>query len=324
MLWANPALRFFSVLVLCSLAMLVITSIGVFRVLGEAERYLEYSSPMLVVVAVVYCLVSASVSLSIVLPMIVTQLSIVFFIHLFASSNRLKKLLHFQHAALDEFTGVVDFLKQLPGEVRVATLPIKLPRLLSIHTDGHNAGRIKYYYRFIVDRDAEIDGFKRFDEETTNADVFAGHPRVLKEKYGIEYVVADRGFVETVEHSEFVKSLVQSGPIFRSDRYDYGQFGSRNVRYVADSNMRYTVKELLGIVGTVDVALQLALAPMQWIPGCENIVEVLGEVTSRNRLRWRRRRRPTESFSEPGPADLPASSIRSCVAWSPRRRRSSN
>ena len=219
-LWADPMMKFFSAMVLCGLIMFLITSVGVFRVLGEAERYLEYASPMFVVAAVVYSLASSAVGLEVIFPVIIIQIGTILFIHAFADSNRVKRLLEFRHSTLDEFKGVVEFLKQLPGDVRVATMPLKLPRLLSLYTNEEGRGRIRYYYRFIFDRDAGLDGFRRFDEDTVDVDVFAGPPARLKEKYGIEYIVVDKGFLETVEDREFVAALAQTTPIYQSDRYD--------------------------------------------------------------------------------------------------------
>ncbi len=61
----------------------------------------------------------------------------------------------------------------------------------------------------------------------------------------------------------------------------YGRIGGGNVRYVSDSNLRYTREQLLALVAGGETPLQLALAPMQWLPGAPDMPGILAHTLSR-------------------------------------------
>lgn len=55
----------------------------------------------------------------------------------------------------------------------------------------------------------------------------------------------------------------------------YGRIGGRKIPYYSDSNMRYSLSEFESIVARQEPAIQLALAPMQWLPGEPSMVGIL-------------------------------------------------
>lgn len=55
----------------------------------------------------------------------------------------------------------------------------------------------------------------------------------------------------------------------------YGRIGGRKIPYYSDSNMRYSLSEFEGIVARREPAFQLALAPMQWLPGEPDMIGIL-------------------------------------------------
>jgi hypothetical protein len=55
----------------------------------------------------------------------------------------------------------------------------------------------------------------------------------------------------------------------------YGHFANGKYPYYADSNMRYEVMEILDIIKSGEKVFQLALAPMQWISGHNNMASIL-------------------------------------------------
>lgn len=55
----------------------------------------------------------------------------------------------------------------------------------------------------------------------------------------------------------------------------YGEFAGGGHPYYADSNMRYTVRELEEFINKGEPSFQLALAPMQWCPDADNMLSVM-------------------------------------------------
>jgi hypothetical protein len=61
----------------------------------------------------------------------------------------------------------------------------------------------------------------------------------------------------------------------------YGKFAESEVPYYADSNMRYTLDELIGIIDKGEQLLQYAIAPMQWWPEKNEMKYVMSSVFSK-------------------------------------------
>lgn len=213
----SPIMKFCLLMVLCSTIAFLLTATGPLTIFGQAERYYEYSAPMLCVAVALLGVEAGFVSTHGILLLVIGQLAVVFLIH-FMSSGRHQRGLAGRLDDSPELRELVEFLKQIPGEVRAATLPIKLPILLSAHTGNDRNSSIKYYYRFILNRDRKLDGFRYFEQDTERWDLFRSTPAELAAKYDLNTMIIETRFLNN-RTSKFVGELRQLEPEFSNSSY---------------------------------------------------------------------------------------------------------
>lgn len=214
---SSPALSFCLLMIACSSLLFLLTSTGPGTVCGEAERYFEYSSPMLCVATVVVGARLGVVSANHLLLLVLLQGCIIAALYIIKDStfgDRMRLGL----TPSGDLLELVKFLKDLPGEVRVATVPIKLPDLLSVHTSDEAVPRIKYYHRLLTDPRNVLGGFKDFEEDAEDLHCFRGTPDELARKYDLNKIVVDRR-VTSKHPGEFVRELSRLEPSFCNRKY---------------------------------------------------------------------------------------------------------
>jgi hypothetical protein len=118
------------------------------------------------------------------------------------------------------------YLEKREGELRVATVPIKLPSLLSYYTKPKLKGRLRYYYRFLMNPERRLDAFDYFVNDTEELNLFAGSPGDLARRYGVDLVIADNAFLaKKRESSCFAEELVQCPVAYRNEKYTLYEVG---------------------------------------------------------------------------------------------------
>jgi len=218
--WENPSLKFCTIMTLSSLIFFLLTSTGKGTVLGEAERYFEYSTPMISVLTICMGLFYIGEPFVNFFTLIIFQITVVFFIYSFGGKMNIESLLTFRASKTQQVENLVNYLLDIQGEVRVATVPMKLAELLSTHTLLASKGRIKYYYYMLMSRDDPGNGLKEFSEDTASQLVFRISPEKLNEKYGINYIVMSKRFTkEWGQGYDFIEELNNRKPIYDDAKF---------------------------------------------------------------------------------------------------------
>lgn len=213
----SPAIKFCLLMVLCSTCAFALTATGPLTVFGQAERYYEYSAPMLCVSCVVLATEYDVMSYHGLLLLVVAQAGVIGLIQLM-SSPQLKRRLRKGLDDGPEVKELVEFLERIPGEVRAATLPIKLPILLSAYTGNAPDSRIKYYYRFILNPERKLDGFQYFEDDMATVDLFGGTPQALAAKYNLNTMIVESRMLKNPDN-DFACELKKLTPVFSNATY---------------------------------------------------------------------------------------------------------
>jgi len=217
--WENPYLKFCMIMSLSSLIFFLLTSTGKGTVLGEAERYFEYSAPMVTVLAVCVGMFYIGEPFVNLFTLIIFQISVVLFIHSFGGKINIESLLTFRAAKTQQVDNLINYLLDIQGEVKVATVPLKLAELLSSCTMGASERGIKYYYYMLMSGEAPGNGFKEFSEDTSSS-VFRISPKKLNEKYGINYIVTSKRYVKDWgQGCDFIREIEKRSPVYEDANY---------------------------------------------------------------------------------------------------------
>ncbi|MDJ0785167.1 MAG: hypothetical protein QNK05_00075 [Myxococcota bacterium] len=205
--------------VLAAAILFVATSIDPLTIFGQAERYFEYATPAMALLAGAWAAQHGAEGVLAVAALVLPNVSVLLLIHLLSETANLRRLTRGQGRDQPE-KDLARHLAQIEGELRVATVPIKLPALLSYYTKPKLKGRLRYYYRFIQHPERPLDAFDYFTQDTEELDVFRGSVDALAERYRLGWIIADRSFVENRKaSSEFVASLAKRSPCYENERY---------------------------------------------------------------------------------------------------------
>jgi len=213
-----PEVRFGLAWVAASALCFVATSTGRGTILGEAERYFEYASPALCVLLAWVGVGRGWLAPPDLLGMALLQGSLVAAAYLVMDRTFVPRL-RFGLAPSREVDELVEFLRGLPGSPRVGTLPIKLSDLLFVHTSTGTHPRIRYYHRFVMRPGAGLDGYRDYERDAEELQVFRGPPERIARRYGLDTLVADRRYLATKADTDFAKGLAQRVPVFENAKY---------------------------------------------------------------------------------------------------------
>ena len=187
---------------------------------GQAERYFEYTAPMLVVATVWlgwrYELFGPVTLMSILL----IQLSTLLLIHLYDAIPVMR--LTRQYPSEKWEREVVDFIQGLQRPTRVTALPQQMQRYWPRFFRDSCSNEVESFYTFILESGkSATDGFLYMDQ------VFKSHnqipsitPQEMHQRYGIEFVIALRRFADANTKWEYVRSLREHAIIvFENEKY---------------------------------------------------------------------------------------------------------
>lgn len=212
---AGPLPLYCGAVVFLSFLAFVATSIGPLVIFGQAERYFEYGAPFLAV-CVMLALAGSGWSQPVtLLVLLLLNLSVILFVDL-AYNKRF-----FRELRQDDISGdsldrdLVERLRALGQPLRIATVPIKLPILLSSFAEDSDP--ISYYYRFIM-RDRRIDGFKDFTSDIEDLNIFVGTPGDLVRKYGMTHVLCQRKYLN-LGGFRFLEEMRRLPVVLENERY---------------------------------------------------------------------------------------------------------
>jgi len=210
----NPIIEYCSLLVGASVVVFVLTSLKPLLFLGQAERYFEYSAAPLSLLFVFYVVKTQS-SLNVVFVMFLVQMCLVLinFCYLMLSEFR-RAMKPFRGV---EEIGLVRFLKDITGKLRILTIPAKYSFGLSYQLNGTGA---LFYHMFI---DGAGKGFRYMEEDLASYNWPRSDLEYFQRKYGINLVVMVKKQVEAAEKRGFSYKLRSNERIFENGEYEvYG------------------------------------------------------------------------------------------------------
>ncbi len=134
----NPFVTYSYFIVLASLITFILTSIKPFVMIGQAERYFEFSAAFATIFLIYFCK-----NEQILFILFVIQLCFVLINYLYINRNPIKKELQFPHPK--ELKDVADFLMGLNQDINGLGIPLKITRSLGFLTYG--CKNIRFYQR---------------------------------------------------------------------------------------------------------------------------------------------------------------------------------
>ncbi len=214
----SPTTHFSMMMVLASGCLFVLTCHERLSIFGQAERYFEYAAPMICVCLAVVGASHGVITAQGMFLLAIAQGCVIALLYLLMDQSFVHRM-KWGLANSPEVTELTSFLKDLPGEVRAATLPIKLPDLLFVHTSEGDRRKVKYYHRLVLEPDKRVEGYRRFEVDAEELQVFRGPPQEIAGKYDINTVIADTRWMKMKEENEFVRGLRELQPVFANQNY---------------------------------------------------------------------------------------------------------
>lgn len=169
------------------------TSLPKFGFLGQAERYFEYATPAIAILAVITLGNSGTILVALVVLQVILCLAQI-------GGSMWATRFAFAQTASTDFRDALETLSQLPAGSAILAVPCKVAQLVSLKLDAHG---FSYYYRFVCHPD-EV-GFSSFVQDTFGGlpekptyslafDVVTETPPDLARRYGITHVFVDKKF----------------------------------------------------------------------------------------------------------------------------------
>jgi len=193
-----PLLRF-------SLAVAGIASVGVIatmkgplEVLGEAERYMEYASPFVIVAAVLASAPNSPVYLSLLLGIVLALLGTYANLSMYLF-GKIVQVMRLDHAS-GQVTEVHDLLRR-HGAARIATAPMSLSSILSVTSSGEP--RHTYLHYLLWDRCTQRFPWSSSPSVFPHLDT---RPEFL-DSYGINAVVFERRKIGQLQGANGIENL---------------------------------------------------------------------------------------------------------------------
>lgn len=218
--WGDPAQRFaLGCLAGATLAFLL-TGTGPLTIFGQAERYFEYATPAMALLAATVAAASPVGAERALVVLVFLNVAIIVLMQIFSDERNVRLLTKGTDSETPE-KELARFMASQQGELRTATVPIKLAYLLSYFTVRATDARVKFYYRFLMNRERRIDRFAGFDDETErqHLDLFAVSPRTLHSRYGIEWIILWSEYERSQGHTDFIRALGAHPVAWQNDSY---------------------------------------------------------------------------------------------------------
>ena len=182
---SNPYLGYIVAIILSTFVVFVITSVGIFRIFGQSERYFEYASPWLALVFV-YLSAHAGSPERINLALLLINLAMNSFLFFIAQQGQIRKKYFLK---LPEIEDLMSFLKNSVNEKKILVLPVKKAFEL-----GHFAismqTRHKFYYKRISIPGKP--GGQHYIEDLAHADWPKKDLITMLDKYAIDLIILEK------------------------------------------------------------------------------------------------------------------------------------
>jgi hypothetical protein len=223
----SPVLGYFWNIVWASVIVYLLILLPPFRFLGEADRYLEYSTPM---VAILFIFTLARIPVDaqseLFWVLFLFQLIVIYGNFLLLRRKNFLEPGVLLNVDLEEAIG---WCASNVQNMRGMTVPIKLSHILSTQLNGAASGSSRFYYSFLQREDQ--NGFNYLLDETgglqtrsnglaSSFDIPLMTPREMLEKYGITHLFIDKHYLPSlVQTWSQTESLLLDSPIFQNKSY---------------------------------------------------------------------------------------------------------
>lgn len=218
-LFENSVIYFCGVLFTSSVIVFLITSTRWFSEWGESERYLEYSAPALVILAVVLGVYTGAVSDHIFYTLLAIHVLFLFILHWCNRPER-HPTSRDDSDRQTEDRRLQNFLEDLPGKPRIATYPIQMSMLLRSNASPNS--RLRFYFPWVVPRKFKWHCFADLQDNLQTIDLFRHPVERLMAKYAINCVVVRNDLWR--QAGPFVDSLAKLNPVYKTQKYSIFTF----------------------------------------------------------------------------------------------------
>lgn len=218
-IYSHPLGRFSLGVSLIAILVFTLTSAGKLIIFGESERYFEYAAPFACIALAPALVTSVQRPDRFLLLLTMTQTMIVLFNEMTYTHRFFRWLRDEPLIEVHEEQAVMRRMLKLRGDVRVATIPIKLPILLTAFNVSPQS--LHFYFRFIM-QDGRLDGFRYYAKDTEEINVFSGTPERLAERYGITHILCQKSYLKPGTFA-FIDALMTRNPLWEEKGYAFYQ-----------------------------------------------------------------------------------------------------
>jgi hypothetical protein len=204
-------------LLLASLAVFVITSIPPFTILGQAERYFEYSAPFFSTLGVVLLINTPNGGLFLT-QLLLVQISIILLFFIFQVATRSTPR-SFKPLDSDEMKEVIAFLNKTKDQSSVLTVPAKLSYIFSFYLENPlirffhmfaNQGKLGFNYML---EDLKIYNWP-------NPDI-----QYWQKKYGVRYLIVAKDHLAQAEKRGFDYNFPKAPKVLENHAFSIYEVG---------------------------------------------------------------------------------------------------
>jgi hypothetical protein len=204
----DPFVRFATGVCAAGLLMCALTFRGPLRILGEAERYIEYTVPFLVLLAaVLYAGRADNASLPLLLALANIPVALVQWAILNARALRQSALF----LPGPDLASLAEFLDHRGGR-RVVTSPLFLASSLALVTKKEH----KYLHTLVVDEDGR---FSHWYEDVLAYPHLRGDTQHYVKRYGADTMVLERQSLEAIRRIDPGADVLSHAYVFQNDVY---------------------------------------------------------------------------------------------------------
>lgn len=217
-IFTDPVLSFIYILTLSAGIVFLITSVGVFRIFGQSERYFEYASPFIIMFVVI--VMAKLIHVGLILPffMLGLNIALLLFIHISTNFHFLRKISRFEFSMDEDLNMVHQFLARLDSG-NVGAVPIKITHMLMGMAARDGLDNLSYYHPTIATVPVRISDYKIKKEAFANPFLFIKNPEWVRETIGIDTWVEDIAFADLNTNQPFVQALREYEPIWVTKKY---------------------------------------------------------------------------------------------------------
>jgi len=218
MVFNDPILSFSYYLALSATIVFIITSMGIFRVFGESERYFEYASPFVIFFLVGYSATIYRIGPELPFFMLGLNIALLVYIHVSTNFPFLDRLTKFDFSRDKELLTVHRYLSRYEN-AKVGAIPIKMTYILMGMAAQDNVNTISYYHPTIATVPVKVTDYKLKKNAFTQPFIFTNDPEWVKKTFGIDTWVEDIAFAEANMHEPFVQALRKYKPAYETEKY---------------------------------------------------------------------------------------------------------